>query len=389
MIILCKSVKSLQLVLNELFLSEGMTTPVTSSAYTQARHKLKHTAFQELNDGIIALNYAEDKMKRWKGFRCLGVDASQIYLQSTPAIEAEFGSSSIRNKTMEGKYSTATYVCCYDVLNKLTVQNILGPGFSYEPKLAAQMLNDTETKDLMIFDRGYMSYEFLALLMQAKKYFVIRCPKNSFKVAQSLFDQEDDSWQKVVTLNAPRDRVNEVRNRGLPLEMSVRFVSVVLSTGEIEVLVTNLIDLELEREEFKDLYHLRWGVECYFQVLKSRLSLENFTGKSVESVYQDFWSTIFISNVESIVTADVEGEINTRNDRLEKKVNKAVSFNALKNMAFEIFFTSSDLEASLNKLTLLFKTNTIVRRPERNAERKTFSALKSYRFARCLKKNVF
>ncbi|WP_408610393.1 transposase [Beggiatoa alba] len=54
--------------------------------------------------------------------------------------------------------------------------------------------------------------------------------------------------------------------------------------------------------DFKELYRLRWGIETFFGLLKTRLGLENFTGKSAESVYQDFYSTVYLTGVESILT---------------------------------------------------------------------------------------
>ena len=72
--------------------------------------------------------------------------------------------------------------------------------------------------------------------------------------------------------------------------------------GEIEVLMTSLLDSNIDKEEFKKLYGLRWEIETFFGVLKGRLSLENFTGLTIEAIKQDFWSTIFISNYETILT---------------------------------------------------------------------------------------
>jgi len=92
--------------------------------------------------------------------------------------------------------------------------------------------------------------------------------------------------------------------------------------------------------DFSYLYSLRWGVETFFSKVKGRLALENFTGKSVESIRQDFWSTIFISNLETIMIEDVEKNMNANKipERKKQKINKSVSFNVIKNMAFEIFF---------------------------------------------------
>ena len=64
--------------------------------------------------------------------------------------------------------------------------------------------------------------------------------------------------------------------------LRIRFVKVSLPNGETEILATSLLDTEqFPTGDFKELYRLRWGVEAYFQVLKSRLCFDNFSGKSV------------------------------------------------------------------------------------------------------------
>ena len=90
--ILRKTVKSLQVSLNELFMSNHIASVVTSSAYTQARKKFKHTAFIELNNDIVNIFYSDDSgIKKWRNYRCLGVDASKVILPLTPDIEVEYG----------------------------------------------------------------------------------------------------------------------------------------------------------------------------------------------------------------------------------------------------------------------------------------------------------
>jgi len=124
----------------------------------------------------------------------------------------------------------------------------------------------------LLFDRNFSSYLFLANLTQKNRHFVIRCPKNSFKVVRELF-QNNLVDSRVVTLT-PNDKIfKEIKNLGLSLSIKVRFVAVRLSTGELEVLVTSLIDEEeYPTEEFKAIYNLRWGVETLFDVLKVRSS---------------------------------------------------------------------------------------------------------------------
>jgi len=54
------------------------------------------------------------------------------------------------------------------------------------------------------------------------------------------------------------------------------------------VLVTSLLDGYLyPTQGFLALYHLRWGIETFYGLLKTRLELENFTGTGAEAVRHD------------------------------------------------------------------------------------------------------
>lgn len=152
----------------------------------------------------------------------------------------------------------------------------------------------------------------------------------------------------------------------------MRFVSVILCTGELEILVTSIMDETIEFNEFRWLYGKRWGVETFYSLVKGRLCLENFTGKTSEAVKQDFSSTIFISNLETLITQDAEEEINARLKEkcYAKKVNTTVSFNTIKNMAFELFMTEADPEKTLEKMTLVFKMNPGLERVGREPQKK-------------------
>lgn len=387
-----KTVKSLQVSLNELFMNGHIPDVVSASAYTQARNKFKHTAFIELNDDIINIFYSEDeKIKKWNGYRCLAADGSKIILPNTAEIGEEYGLISIKNKTMNSSFSCAMFECYYDVLNHVAVKSMFAHGLSYEVDLATQMLCATTERDLLIYDRAYASYEFLATLTTQNKNYLIRCPNGSFKEVQQLL-RDTTNWSKVITLKVPSSQKKNISEKNLPAEIKVRFISVILSTGEVEILVTSIMDKSIKRKEFKWLYGMRWGVETFFSIVKGRLCLENFTGKTSEAVKQDFWSTLFISNFETLMTVDTEKELNANlhEGQYAKKVNTSISFNVIKNMAFEIFMDKTNGAAALEKMTRLFKTNPGLDRVGREGPpRKRTSDLQSSNFQKRVKKHVF
>ena len=85
--------KSLQLRLNEWFeWFEGDT--VSSSAFTQARANLKHTAFIALNNGNVEIYYRDGIYEKYKDLRVLAIDGSKVILPKGAQIKKQFGAIS-------------------------------------------------------------------------------------------------------------------------------------------------------------------------------------------------------------------------------------------------------------------------------------------------------
>lgn len=103
---------------------------------------------------------------------------------------------------------------------------------------------------------------------------------------------------------------------------------------------------------------------------------------------QDFCSTIFISNLESIITEDVEETLNAglANSKSEKSINKSVSFNTIKNLAFNIFSTESDTDCIMDQLSKLFF---LVIRKERKVDRNKVTNTRSLNYQKRARKHVF
>ena len=149
----------------------------------------------------------------------------------------------------------------------------------------------------------------------------------------------------------------------------IRFVQVILPNGAVEVLATNVLNSDiLQTSDFMELYAMRWGIETYFDILKNRLSLENFTGLTALAVKQDFYATIFLTNYEAILVYDTNLELQEKasDNKYAQQVNKAQSFNAIKHKAFDIFYSNKSLSKQMKELEKLFSINTVLIRPDKD-----------------------
>lgn len=368
---LSKSVKSLQVRLNEsLFLSQGKL--VTASAYSQARQKYRHTAFIELSDVTRDYYYAEANYSTWQNMRVIAVDGSTLALPYHSDTVEEFGTQHIpaTKHQSASELPMCRLLASYDVLNHIIHDCTLSHCKSYEVSVAEALIGCFSQSDVMLFDRHYASYDFIAKLALQGYHFVIRCPKSTFREGSRVF--EGGPWTRRVTLTAPGGTKKTLQQQGLPIEVDVRFVRVKLANGENEVLVTSLQNESLKANDFHYLYGLRWGIETLYRLLKTRLNIENFSGYCPESVKQDIFASIFITNMESLLTDNIEEKLKKKsaNCQYQKKVNKAISFNAIKHEVFNLLYNfDMPIDDVLEKLTTLFVTNPVLIKPERVFER--------------------
>ena len=399
LIILQKTVKSVQRHLNEFLAQIGPdNAAATGSAWTQARAKLKHTAFCELNQGcVLPAVYQNDQAPppvRWKGHRLLGINSSLMRLPNSKDIAKAFGLIVVTNQTgaTGTEYPEARISVLYDVLNRIGLDPRLEPNTVGEVQLAIEHLIHFEKEDVGLVDRGFAGYPLLAHFVHAHKNIVARCSTGSFLAAQELFRLNRAGVSRGVRLFAPSDQRANLRALGLPLQIVVRFVSLRLSTGQLEVLVTTLLDEEAyPSDEFKEVYHYRWGIETYYGDLKGRLDLENFSGLTAEAVCQDFYAAVLLSNLESVFTGPASQTLADHRSRCKyaQQVNRADSFHALKTHVLELLYDDTPPEEVVHKLQRLFLINPVSVRNERKTPRLKPSLYRSYHFQRHVKKTVF
>jgi hypothetical protein len=331
--ILRKSTKSLQCIVNETVSGLGLEE-ISASAYSQARYKMKHTAFIELNQkAIVDVVYQDEEFKKFWGKRVLAIDGSKSRLPNNPEICGEFGTiaySQGEDSDVQGEHPYALASVMYDVLNRVAIDATLGNANAYEVDLAIAYLAYTRLGDLLLMDRNYPSYRMLASMQQSERDFAIRCSAASYGIARQMLKGEAADSQ-VVTLRPCAEQAPDIRAAGLPEAITVRFVRVLLSTGELEVLVTSLLDEVLyPTQDFLELYNFRWGIETFYGLLKTRLVLENFTGLGEEAIKQDFYATIYLSGMESVLTGLAQEMLDAKETQYPQKVNRAVSFNTQK-----------------------------------------------------------
>lgn len=399
--LLRKTAKSIQRHLNEfldLVTGESDDGPVSAGAWTHARAKLKHTAFVELNSDLVlpAIYEAESgkAIQRWRGHRLLGLDGSVLRLPNHPELFEQFSPKEIfyQEGSTGRSYPEARISVLYDLLNHVALDGQLRPSSQGEVGLAIEQLDQAAVGDVIITDCGYTGYSYLSAVIYMGLDFITRCSSGSFAAAQDLFGSDRGGRSIIVKLLAPADQRPHLQECGRRLELTVRFISLRLPSGQLEVLATSLLDEQkYPTEDFLAVYGTRWNQETFYFLMKSRLELENFSGQTAEAVRQDFFSTLLLCNLETILTEPTQKALAQQSAKHQapKVVNHAVSYHAIKHRLVELLCSDTPAVEVVTELQSLFAGAPVSRRKNRKQPRPKPSVHRSYYFQRCRRKITF
>jgi hypothetical protein len=385
--------------LNEFFAALHPERPdsATPSACTQARAKLSASAFSALNtEAVLAEFYQPDNPQAdWHGHRLLATDGSVLHLPESREVGEHFGWLNTQNQRGRcgAPYIAGRVSVLYDVNHRLVLNGILDRYTVGETELAERHLAHTRAGDVLLYDQGFCGYGWLAKLRSVGRDFICRVPRQSFAAAAALFAAGVAGVSRRVWLEPPPAQKPGLRALGLPLRLEVRLVTIGLPNGELEVLATSLLkERKYPVAAFAQAYHQRWGVEILYGLIKGRLALENFSGRTVESVLQDFQATLLLTNLESVLAREPQAELQAAQhpEQLPMAINHAVSFNALKNEMIALLYRRDlPIDTVLGRLRDSFRGNPVRQRLGRQAPRRLENPRRSLNFLRYKKKIVF
>lgn len=335
---------------------------VTGSAFSQARRFLKASAFIELNHFVISL-FLKTHQKRWQGFRLLAVDGTTINLPNEHTLKDWYGHAQHKAQARGSQL--------YDVLNRLTLHAAIVPLKKGERALAMDHLKHTQQGDLVIYDRGYPAFYLFAEHARRGVDFCARAFGNFHPDIARFIDSGQQ--QQLLTLHPNAAALRQCRKRKLStLPLTIRMLRVELKTGEIEVLLTSVRDDDIiPCSAFQALYHKRWGIEEDYKLMKSRLVVEQFSGKTVHAIQQDFFAKILSKNLVVMFAEAAQVVVDEKPEvtKWHYKINLTTAVSLLKNSLVRLLFKPGRVKKKLHGLIERIAGHTNAVRPDRSFKR--------------------
>ncbi|MBA3604273.1 MAG: IS4 family transposase [Parachlamydiaceae bacterium] len=315
----------------------------TKSAFSQARHKLKETAFIELNNILIKNFYQQSKSIGFAGLTVLAIDGYNVELPVSKKIKKHFGGASNQSQSILPMSCSSEL---YDTESGLTICATNAPYGASERDLAIKHINDFLSMNvrindfIILFDRGYPSLFLLVYLILCKIHFLMRCCTQFISevnnaVANGKKDQEIILPLNKLNKDERRILIERFPDFDLFKKLSLRICLVNLETGEVEILLTSLMDSKkYPHSIFCEFYFNRWCIEGDIGFQKTRMEIGNYSGESILAVQQEFHATILNKNATTLLALEAKNELDierqNKSYQYEYEINYSQAFSKMK-----------------------------------------------------------
>jgi len=267
-----------------------------SPSVTKARDRLGFESVRHLFRtlaGKLQERHAEAHL--WKGLPTYALDGTCFLAPDTKENDAWFG----RPKSWRGKsaFPQLRAVVLLGAWSHIALAVVFGPYSTGELTLAGYLLPQIDAGALLLMDRGYYSFAWMASLLAKNAHFLIRAKTGKTAMRP-----------KKRTRLGPRDWLADLdvphsawtKDKTLPRTVRVRVVTYQKRGFQPAELVTTLLDpVAYPADELVLLYHGRWEAELGYDELKTHLLHETvaFRSKKPARVLQEAYGLLIAYNV--------------------------------------------------------------------------------------------
>jgi len=133
------------------------------------------------------------------------------------------GRQAVGVDTVESKASVL-----YDVLNEIPLAGSIHPGRTNDIVASQQHLENLGEGDILMADRGFISYAFFAQILAQNAHFVIRVRDNTYEKYHHLLSNPTQN-DVIVDIERSAYFSNDTE---LPESLRIRFIKIILADGE-------------------------------------------------------------------------------------------------------------------------------------------------------------
>lgn len=290
-----------------------------TSGYCQARSKVPVSFLEAIaRKTTTHLDQGVSSLDQWRGLTLKAIDGSSMQLSDTAA-----------NQEAYPQPSTQKPGCGFPTMGIVGVTNLSHGGWegfetcgwqTHDVRIAPRLLKYIEEGDLLLADRAFGSYEFIARVTRERKgHVLMRLHQARFKKLDWRRGQKVSSFERLVDWCKPATQpstseLTAAEWEALPKTMTLRYLKMGYENrnGEKQMLivVTDLLDpLAHPGMELIDLYARRWEIEVKLRDIKTTLGMELLRVKSPAMAHKTLLMTVIAYNLIRTLMQEAAAEV--------------------------------------------------------------------------------
>lgn len=174
------------------------------------------------------------------------------------------------------------------------IRSAYGDHHTHESRLFRQLWEALESNDVLVGDRGFVSFGSVAGPKTRGVESLLRLPERKLRQAISAQLPKAACFDVVVTWKRPAKCPPGMESEDfvqLPESLEVRVVRYAVAAKgfrtEYVTLVTTLLSPEIPASDLAELYFKRWGVELHFREIKVQLNMDVLLCKSPHMIERE------------------------------------------------------------------------------------------------------
>ena len=266
----------------------GLPLPKSDTgAYCVARARLPVELLLQVHTFVVQRLMSQPR----EGRRILVMDGTSLRMPDTPENAAVYAYGPGQKPGCG--FPLMPLLGLFDLRSGVWIATVKSKPRAHDSRLAWRVLKHLKTGDILIADRAFGSYAFIAACQARGVDVVMRLHQARDPQLQQGRRMGSGDWH--ITWTKPLQRSKHqhpAMHASLPDRLELRLVRVRnttpgFRTEELKIITTLRDTVAYSVSQIASWYHQRWQVELYFDDIKTSLNLDTLRGKSPHMVVRE------------------------------------------------------------------------------------------------------
>jgi hypothetical protein len=273
---------------------------LNTAAYSKARGRVP----MELIETLFAeskIEQAKNSYSHWRDYHVMIADGTFLQMQDTPEIRKEY----------EVKYNgVGTNGYPQGLLETITDRGT-GQIFSYklsnrhvsEIELFYHMIDELPEQTLLLADDLYNCYEIIVKCQRKNVKFIM--PQKRIRKHEVV--QKISAGDEIIRIKTPKNRSKWLEENEKPGSILLRRIECYSPDGNIYELLTNVLDVNIPKEELQQQYLTRYDIELSIREIKTIMDVNILRSKTPQMVFKELAVSLATYNlVRKLIYASIK-----------------------------------------------------------------------------------